>query len=132
MDAGFIGLGHMGLPMARNLLKAGHGLHVYNRTSSRVELLKEYGAVAASTPAQACASGAVITMLANDEAVEEIVLGSHGILQGLPKGGTHILMSTITMDLSERLLDAHRQARQYYLAAPVLGGQKPLLQLNSL
>ena len=121
MDAGFIGLGHMGLPMARNLLKAGHRLRVYNRTRTRAELLKEYGAVPASTPAEACASGVVITMLANDEAVEEVTFDGSGILQGLPKGGTHISMSTITVALSERLLEAHRQAGQYYLAAPVFG-----------
>jgi len=68
MDAGFIGLGHMGLSMARNLLKAGHRLRVYNRTRSRAELLKEDGAIIAGTPADACVGGVVITMLANDQA----------------------------------------------------------------
>ncbi|MGA7326800.1 MAG: NAD(P)-dependent oxidoreductase [Rhodomicrobium sp.] len=121
MDAGFIGLGHMGLPMARNLLKAGHRLYVYNRTSSRAELLKQDGAIAANSPADACKGGIVITMLANDEAVEGVVFGNQGILQGLQKGGTHISMSTITVALSERLLEAHRQAGQNYLAAPVFG-----------
>jgi 3-hydroxyisobutyrate dehydrogenase-like beta-hydroxyacid dehydrogenase len=121
MDVGFIGLGHMGLPMARSLLKAGHRLVVYNRTRSRIELLKDYGPIAAVTPAEACTAGVVITMLANDEAVEATVFGGGGILRGLPKGGTHISMSTITVALSERLLEAHREAGQYYLAAPVFG-----------
>jgi 3-hydroxyisobutyrate dehydrogenase-like beta-hydroxyacid dehydrogenase len=121
MEVGFIGLGHMGLPMARNLLKAGHRVHVYNRTRSRGELLREDGAIVADTPADACLGGAVITMLANDEAVEEVVFGSRGILRGLRKGGTHISMSTITVALSERLLEAHRAAGQDYVAAPVFG-----------
>ncbi len=121
MDAGFIGLGHMGLPMARNLLKAGHRLHVYNRTRSRGELLKQEGAILADSPADACKGGIVITMLANDEALESVVFGSRGLLQGLRSGGTHISMSTITVAMSQRLLQAHREAGQNYLAAPVFG-----------
>jgi 3-hydroxyisobutyrate dehydrogenase-like beta-hydroxyacid dehydrogenase len=121
MDVGFIGLGHMGLPMARTLLKAGHTVRVYNRTRGRAKLLEPDGAIGVDTPADACAGGVVITMLANDQAVEEAVFASRGILQGLPKGGVHVSMSTITVALSERLLEAHRGAGQDYVGAPVFG-----------
>jgi 3-hydroxyisobutyrate dehydrogenase-like beta-hydroxyacid dehydrogenase len=121
MDIGFIGLGSMGLPMAQNLLKAGHRLRVYNRTRSRAAPLEQHGAVAVSAPAEASGGDAVVTMLANDQAAEEVAFGDKGILKGLPQGGTHISMSTITVALSERLSNAHRDAGQNYIAAPVFG-----------
>ena len=125
MDVGFIGLGAMGLPMARNLLKAGHRVHVYNRTLSRAEPLGEDGAIVARSPAEACAGDAVITMLANDQAAEETVFGENGILKGLKQGAAHISMSTITVALSERLKQAHAEAQQTYIAAPVSDGPMP-------
>ena len=70
MEMGFIGLGAMGEPMARNLFKAGHALKVYNRTRSRAEALASEGATLAETPAAACTAGVVDTMLADDAAVE--------------------------------------------------------------
>ena len=121
MDIGFIGLGHMGLPMARNLLKAGHRVTVYNRTRSRAEPLVNDGAIVAGSPAEASAGEAVITMLANDRAVEETVFGDEGILGQLGQGRPHISMSTITVALSERLAAAHRDAGQAYIASPVFG-----------
>lgn len=121
MDVGFIGLGNMGLPMARNLLKAGHSLRVYNRTKSRAEPLEQGGATVANSPAEASTGDAVITMLANDQAVEEMVFGEDGVLRGLKKGAAHISMSTITVALSERLRKAHAEAQQTYIAAPVFG-----------
>jgi 3-hydroxyisobutyrate dehydrogenase-like beta-hydroxyacid dehydrogenase len=121
MDVGFIGLGNMGVAMARNLLKAGHRLRVYNRTKSRAEPLEQEGATVAHSPAEACTGDAVITMLANDQAVEETVFGEDGVLKGLKEGAAHISMSTITVALSERLKQAHAQAHQAYIAAPVFG-----------
>lgn len=121
MDVGFIGLGNMGFQMARNLLKAGHAVRVYNRTSSRAEPLEKEGAVVAKTPAEASAGDAVITMLANDEAVEETVFGEDGVLKGLKPGAAHISSSTITVALSERLKRAHAEANQTYISAPVFG-----------
>ncbi len=121
MDVGFIGLGNMGLPMARNLLKAGHSLRVYNRTKSRADPLVEEGATVATSPAEASTGDAVITMLANDQAVEDTVFGEDGILRGLKKGAAHISMSTITVALSERLNRAHTEVHQTYIAAPVFG-----------
>ena len=111
MDVGFIGLGNMGLPMARNILKAGHRLRVYNRTKSRAEPLQQEGATLVNSPAEASAGDVVITMLANDQAVEETVFGDEGVLTGLKKGAAHISMSTITVALSERLKEAHAEAR---------------------
>jgi len=121
MDVGFIGLGNMGVAMARTLLKAGHSLRVYNRTRSRAEPLEKEGATVANSPAEASAGDAVITMLANDQAVEETVFGEDGILRGLKTGAAHISMSTITVALSERLSRAHAEAEQTYIAAPVFG-----------
>jgi 3-hydroxyisobutyrate dehydrogenase-like beta-hydroxyacid dehydrogenase len=121
MDVGFIGLGHMGQAMARNLLKAGHRLAVYNRTRSRAEALAVEGAVIAFRPADACSGEVVITMLADDQAVEGVVFGADGILAALGPGKAHISMSTISVALSERLAEAHAKAGQVYLAAPVFG-----------
>ena len=72
MKVGIIGLGHMGAGMASNLLKAGHEVTVYNRTPAKAEALVAQGAKAAASIADACRGDAVITMLANDEAVEGI------------------------------------------------------------
>ena len=122
MKVGFIGLGSMGSGMARNLIKAGHTVTVYNRTSSRAESLHEVGAKVATTPAEAASDvDAVITMLADDRAVEAAIAGVEGILQTLPQGAVHIGMSTISIALSRHLADAHQEKKQYYVAAPVFG-----------
>jgi len=121
VDAGFIGLGNMGLPMARNLLKAGHRLGVYNRTRSRGEELAKYGAHVAETLAEACSSGVVLTMLADDRATEECTFGEGGIWNALPANGVHVTLSTISTDLSRRLAEAHRARGQSFVAAPVFG-----------
>src|SRR5208337_3976583 len=119
MEMGFIGLGAMGEPMARNLIKAGHVLKIYNRTRQRAEGLVSQGATLAETPAQACTAGVVATVLADDAAVEGAVFGEHGILEGLPRGGVHISHSTISTNLSRRLTDAHQERGQFFIAAPV-------------
>jgi 3-hydroxyisobutyrate dehydrogenase-like beta-hydroxyacid dehydrogenase len=76
MKIGFIGLGHMGAGMAASLLKAGHEVTVYNRTRSKADELVRRGAAAASTISDACRGDAVITMLADDAAVENVVYPS--------------------------------------------------------
>lgn len=121
MQAGFIGLGSMGAPIARNIAKAGHELTVYNRTRAKAEELERDGAKVASSPAEAAASGIVFTMLADDHAAEEVVLGSNGVLSGLRAGGIHISLSTISAGLSKGLEEAHHKAGQRYAAAPVFG-----------
>ncbi len=121
MKVGFIGLGHMGAGMAGNLLKAGHEVTVYNRTRSKAEALVRRGAKEAATIADACRGDAVFTMLANDNAVEVVVFGEHGILESLPAGAIHISSSTISVGLAERLAAAHAGVRQGFVAAPVFG-----------
>ena len=121
MKAGFVGLGNMGRPIARNLLRAGHEVTVYNRTASRALGLVTSGALIGKTVADASAPGLVITMLADDLAVEECVFGPNGILDSLPTGGLHVSLSTISVALSKCLADQHEQRGQSYVASPVFG-----------
>ena len=121
MKIGFIGLGHMGSGMAANLLKAGHEVTVYNRTAAKVHALVEQGAHGAAQVADACRGDAVITMLADDGALESVVFGAQGVIGSLRKGASHIAMSTISVALSERLAAAHAHAGRRYVAAPVFG-----------
>ncbi len=96
MKLGFLGLGAMGVPMARNLIEADHDLAVWNRTSGRDEALVEAGARRAQSPADAARYvRAVILMLADAEAVREVLFGEGGVVEGLPEGATVIDMSTI-------------------------------------
>jgi 3-hydroxyisobutyrate dehydrogenase-like beta-hydroxyacid dehydrogenase len=121
MDVGFIGLGHMGAPMARNLLKAGHRLTVYNRTRGKAEVLAREGAQVVDRIADACRGDVLITMLSDDAAVEGVVFGDGGALAALGGNAIHISMSTISVALSDRLAEAHGKAGQGYIAAPVFG-----------
>ncbi|WP_050420571.1 NAD(P)-dependent oxidoreductase [Bradyrhizobium tropiciagri] len=121
MKVGFIGLGQMGSGMAWSLLSAGHSLTVYNRTSSKTDELVKAGAVAASRISDACDGDLVITMLANDAAVESVVYGSGGLLASLPKDRIHVSSSTISVALSDRLAADHLNAGQRFVAAPVFG-----------
>jgi len=121
MKVGFIGLGNMGSGMAANLLKAGHEVTVYNRTASKMKALVDQGARPATQVKDACRGEAVITMLADDGAVESIAFGDQGMTGGLGKGAIHISMSTISVALSEKLAAAHAEAGQRFVAAPVFG-----------
>jgi len=122
MKVGFIGLGNMGSAMARNLIKAGHALTIYNRTRSRAEELQASGAKIAGSPGEV-ASGveALITMLADDRVLEEVIFAPGNVIQTLPAGAVHISMSTISVALSRRLAAAHHEKQQSYVAAPVFG-----------
>ena len=119
MRVGFIGLGHMGSGMAQSLMRAGHEFTAYNRARARAEALA--GATVADTVADACHGDAVFTMLADDAAVEAVAFAPGGIVDSLPKGAIHISSSTISVDLSDRLAEAHAKAGQRYVAATVLG-----------
>jgi 3-hydroxyisobutyrate dehydrogenase-like beta-hydroxyacid dehydrogenase len=121
LDVGFIGLGQMGAGMAGSLLRAGHNVTVYNRTPDKAQALVDRGAHQAATVADACGRDAVITMLADDEAVEGIVFGEAGVLQRLRREAVHASMSTISVALCQRLAKAHAAAGQRYVAAPVFG-----------
>lgn len=121
MKIGFIGLGRMGAAMAANLVTAGHDVTVFNRSPGKSAALVKLGAHEATHLADACAGSVVISMLANDEAASDITLGEGGIIEHLPRGAIHLSMSTISVDLSKRLAQAHSKARQGYVAAPVFG-----------
>src|SRR5271156_4351694 len=121
MDVGFVGMGNMGQAMARNLLKAGHRVTVHNRSRGKAEALAADGAKVAESLAEAWRSPVVISMLAEDAVVEGVVFGDGGGLSTLSKGAVHISMSTISVALSDRLAEAHRNAGQAFVAAPVFG-----------
>ena len=118
----FVGVGHMGAPMAANLVRAGHDVTVYNRSAGRTAELEALGAKVAVTPAAAAAGAELaVTMLADDAAVEQVAFGADGLLGALPAGAVHASMSTISVALSQRLAAAHAAAGQRYVAAPVFG-----------
>ena len=121
MDVGFIGLGNMGAAMARNLIKAGHRVTVYNRSRDKAEDLARGGAIVAGTPAEAARTGVALTMLANDEALCAVIDGPDGILAGLPAGGILVSMSTVSIAVTRRQADAAQQAGRLFVAAPVFG-----------
>ncbi len=121
MDVGFVGLGNMGSAMARSLLRAGHRVTVYNRSAAPAEALASEGATLATTPAAAAACGVVLSMLADDHAAESVCGGAEGIAAALPRGGVHVSMSTIGLDLVGRLATLHADAGQTLVSAPVFG-----------
>ncbi len=121
MKVGFIGLGQMGSGMAANLLEAGHELTVYNRTAEKAAPLAAQGAKVAANISETCRGDAVVTMLANDEAVSGVVFGEGGVLASLPKGAIHISSSTIGVTLPAMLAASHAEAGQRFLSAPVFG-----------
>jgi 3-hydroxyisobutyrate dehydrogenase-like beta-hydroxyacid dehydrogenase len=107
--------------MAGRLLQAGHEVTVYNRTPSKAQALVDRGARLASRLEDACQGDAVITMLADDRAVEDIVFGEAGVIKCLSRRTIHVSMSTISVALSERLADVHAAAGHRFIAAPVFG-----------
>jgi len=122
MKIGFVGLGQMGAGMARNLLRAGHELSVYNRSREKAEALAGDGARVSAAPAEVCRGAeAVFTMLADDGAVEQVVFGADGIAGALEKGAVHISSSTISTALSRNLAKEHGARGQVYVSAPVFG-----------
>lgn len=119
MKVGFVGLGNMGGAIAANLKKAGHELTAYNRTRAKAEQL---GAKVAKTPAEAARDAeVVITMLADDDAVKQVVFGADGLASTLRPGAIHVSMSTISVALSQQLAEEHGEHQQGYVAAPVFG-----------
>jgi 3-hydroxyisobutyrate dehydrogenase-like beta-hydroxyacid dehydrogenase len=126
MKVGVIGLGNMGSGMAANLLKGGHEVTVYNRTSSKAQALVAQGARYAAQVADASQGDALITMLADDSAVESVVFGDAGangggVVKNLAKGAIHISSSTISVALSEKMAGAHVASGQRFVSAPVFG-----------
>jgi 3-hydroxyisobutyrate dehydrogenase-like beta-hydroxyacid dehydrogenase len=131
MEAAFLGLGAMGHGMAARLLGAGHRLHVWNRSPEKARDLEAAGAQLAATPADAARVGVVLTSLADDEAVLDVVEGEAGVLAGLPPGGLHVSLSTISYQLGERLAKLHADHGQAFVSAPVFG-RPPAAQAGQL
>ena len=124
MKIGFIGLGIMGKPMAKNLLKAGHELRVYNRSKEPVEELVKAGAVAAANAADA-AKGVelVLTMLPNSPQVKSVMLEEDKVADSMAKGTTFIDMSSINPIASREIAEALSKKGIEMLDAPVSGGE---------
>ena len=118
---GFIGLGHLGLPMATNLLNAGYALSIYNRTASKAESLVAQGAQVVSRPADAVTTrGIVASIVWDDVALENIVM-SDGFLEQLGQGGIHVSMSTVLPETSKKLATLHARYGSIYIDAPIFG-----------
>ncbi len=122
---GFIGLGIMGRPMAKNLLKAGHPLVVHNRSRAAVDELGRDGAKVATSPREVAAqSDVLITMLPNSPDVEQVALGKDGIIEGARSGLLYADMSTISPIVSQRVGAALSSKGVKMIDAPVSGGEK--------
>lgn len=121
---GFIGLGVMGKPMAKNLLKAGYPLTVWNRTKPKVEELLSLGATGASSPKEVAEnSDVVITMVTDSPDVEEVILGPLGVIEGAKPGLVLIDMSTISPYVARRVAEKLSERGVKMLDAPVSGGE---------
>src|SRR5262245_11154222 len=121
MRVGFVGLGRMGQGMAGRILHGGHDLAVYNRTSEKAADLVAGGARLIESIADACKDREiVVTMVANDAVLEEVVLGAGGIRDALPVGAIHVTMGTHGVATVTGLAAAHAEAAQTLVAAPVL------------
>lgn len=128
---GIVGLGVMGLPMARHLLAAGHSVTGYARTPATVARLVEAGGIGASSVAAAAAGADVfITMVPDSPQVEEVVLGEGGLLENAPEGLLYIDMSSIRPDVAVRVADACREKGVRALDAPVSGGEKGAVEAS--
>lgn len=119
---GFIGLGLLGLPMARRLAREGFPLRVYNRTASKAASVEALGATRVDTPAEAArGSDVVVTVVADDAALRQVTTGDDGILGRLREGGVHLSASTISPDTARELAAGHAEKGEAYLATPVFG-----------
>ena len=122
---GFIGLGIMGRPMAENVMAAGYPVVVHNRSQEAVRALAERGAESASSPAMvAQKADVVVTVLPDTEAVEEVALGSDGIVNGASEGLVYVDMSTISPVATERIAQRLAEEGASMLDAPISGGEE--------
>jgi len=120
VDVGFIGLGGMGSAMASRLIAAGHRVLVWNRSQAAVDKLRAEGAISVADPAEAFEADAVLTMLASDEVIEEVIIAP-GLLEDARPGLVHLVTATISVDFAKRLEKLHAEAGVAYVGAPVLG-----------
>jgi 3-hydroxyisobutyrate dehydrogenase-like beta-hydroxyacid dehydrogenase len=117
-----LGLGNMGLPIARHLAKAGFELVVYNRSPQKAEPLRALGARIASTPAEGVADAdVVVTCLLDDASILTALEGPHGLLDAMKPGAVHVCATTISPACSARVAELHAASGHRYVAAPVVG-----------
>lgn len=122
MNIGFIGLGHMGSAIVGRLLQAKHEVRVWNRSPEPARKLEKEGAKVVATPAEAFKGDAVFSMLADDNALREVFLGS-GLLDRVSRDGApvHVNMATVSVACADELAAEHARRGLDYVAAPVLG-----------
>lgn len=125
MHVAFVGLGVMGYPMAGYLLKAGHDVTVYNRTSEKAaEWCAEYGGKSAPTPGQAAADAEIVFVcVGNDDDVRAVILGEEGILPSIPAGAIIVDHTTASAVVAREVADAASGKNVGFLDAPLSGGQ---------
>jgi 3-hydroxyisobutyrate dehydrogenase-like beta-hydroxyacid dehydrogenase len=129
MNIGFIGLGTMGLPMATHLLSNDYNLIIYNRTAGKVNKLKEKGATIVASPREVAEkSDVVFTMLTADAAVEEVILGENGIIEGAKPGLIVVDSSTISPNTSKKVANVLQQKGVEMLDAPVTGSEPQAIE----
>ena len=121
-NVGFIGIGLMGFPMAKNLLKSGYNLKAYNRSQDKADRLKEFGAeISTSIKGVVTNSDVVIAMLTDDAAVEK-VMGSDEFISNIKEGATVIDMSSVNPVITKKYAEILKEKNINYLDAPVSGG----------
>ncbi len=126
MKVGFIGMGIMGVPMSKNVLKAGNEVTVYNRTPQRMTPVTEAGAKAVQSPKSAAEGvDAVILMLTGPEAIDSVLFGEKGVLSGIKPGTPIINMSTVSPAYSRQLNKRLAAGSAVLIDAPVSGSKKP-------
>ena len=125
VNIGWIGLGKMGAPMALNLVNAGYSITVYNRSAKKSKQLVDAGAKDAGTIGElAKSSDLIITMLADDNALNAVVSGNDGVFGAASSGAVLIDMSTVSPEASTQISRQCKQKGLVYLSAPVLGSTK--------
>ena len=122
---GFIGLGIMGKPMALNLIKAGFGVTVYNRTASKAEQMVSQGAKKVNSPREVAEeTTVVITIVSDTPDVESVILGKNGVIEGIKPDSVVIDMSTISPEATRRIAARLKEKGSHMLDAPVSGGEQ--------
>ena len=121
MRIAFLGLGQMGREVSRLLLERGYDVTVWNRTEAASQALVTYGATAAETPVLAVADAELVFTMVHDDQALESILFEQGALEAIAPGATHVSLSTISVDLADRLVEEHAARKQGFVACPVFG-----------
>ncbi len=118
----FLGMGKMGIPMSQNLVKKGYGVTVWNRTKDKTKALADQGAKVANSPKEAAAGAEVIiSMIADDAALQSVSIAADGAFAGAKSGAIYIDMSTVSPGISAVVAEAAKKKGVQYLRAPVSG-----------